>query len=95
MFGDVGKGKATIGIRPEYIALGEEGVPAKVLSSLPSGMETIVHLALKTGLSLTCVVFGQKDYAVGKELGISFPSSHCMLFGADGSLRGLGKLDCC
>lgn len=94
-FKNVEKGKAKIGIRPEYIALGEEGVPAKVLSSLPSGMETIVHLELHARLNLTCVVFGQKDYAVGEELRVSFPTSHCMLFDADGRMCGLGKLTFC
>ena len=83
---------AKIGIRPEYISLSEEGVPARVISSLPSGMETIVHLEVRKGLPLTSVIFGQNDFAVGSTLHVTFPTDRCMLFDDKGNLVGLGKL---
>ncbi|MCR4706341.1 MAG: ABC transporter ATP-binding protein [Clostridiales bacterium] len=50
-----------IGIRPEYIHIGEEGAEATVYSTLPSGMETTVRLHVGDTV-LTAVVFGDVDY---------------------------------
>ena len=51
-----------VGIRPEYIQIGEDGpLKGTVYSTLPSGMETTVRLDLG-GTSLTAVVFGDVDY---------------------------------
>lgn len=88
----VGTGKAKLGIRPECASLKEGGVPATVRSSLPSGMETILHLSVEDKLPLTSVIFGLADYQVGEKLSIDFPTERVMLFAGDGNLAGLGRL---
>ena len=60
-----------VGIRPEYIHIGEEnGVEAIVYSTLPSGMETTVKLLIGD-TSLTAVVFGDVDYPVDSKVHFS------------------------
>jgi multiple sugar transport system ATP-binding protein len=83
---------ATIGIRPELIAIGENGLEAKVLSSLPNGMETVIRLELQGGIILTSVLFGLADYKVGSILHLNLPTERCVLFGSDGNYLGEGKL---
>lgn len=84
--------KVRLGIRPECVSLSDEGLEGTVLSSLPSGMETIVHLQLAGGISLVSVLFGQADFAVGTKLHVAFPTERVMLFHPDGRLAGLGRL---
>lgn len=69
-----------LGIRPEDIVIDENGdFDAEVYSTLPSGMETIVKIKIKK-IILTCVVFGDVDFKIGKKIKISFPSSKYILF---------------
>ncbi|MBO2517036.1 MAG: ABC transporter ATP-binding protein [Clostridiales bacterium] len=57
-------GDVTVGIRPEYVKICDDGVcSATVYSTLPSGMETTVKLDAD-GMNLTAVVFGDVDYPV-------------------------------
>ncbi len=75
--------KVMLGVRPEYILIGEGGnIQAEVYSSLPSGMETMVILELK-GRRLNAVVFGSKDYQAGSKLMISFFGSKNLLFDSE------------
>jgi multiple sugar transport system ATP-binding protein len=82
----------TLGIRPEYIRLGEEGSgKAKIYATLPSGMETIVKIRFGD-IILTSVVFGAIDYKPDTEINIDFVGDNCILFDKDGRNLGLGKL---
>lgn len=68
-------------MRPENVLLSEaEGeFNAKVYSTLPSGMETVVRLEMK-GIMLTAVVFGGVDFAVNQPVKISFKGDQHHLF---------------
>lgn len=79
--------KLLLGIRPEDIAITEEGsLEAKIYSTLPSGMETIVKLDVD-GLLLTCVVFGGVDFEIGHVVRIGFNAKNYVLFDADSELN--------
>jgi multiple sugar transport system ATP-binding protein len=91
---DIKDGTAvTVGIRPEYIRLGEEGNrKAKIYAALPSGMETIVKVRFGD-LILTSVVFGAIDYKTDTEINIDFAGDNCILFDKEsGCNLGVGKL---
>ena len=70
-----------LGVRPENVLLSEaEGdFAAKVYSTLPSGMETVVRLEMN-GIMLTAVVFGGMDFAVNQPVKISFKGDQHHLF---------------
>ena len=70
-----------LGVRPENVLLSEaEGdFNAKVYSTLPSGMETVVRLEMK-GIMLTAVVFGGVDFAVNQPVKIGFKGDQHHLF---------------
>ena len=70
-----------LGVRPENVLLSEaEGdFAAKVYSTLPSGMETVVRLEMN-GIMLTAVVFGGVDFAVNQPVKISFKGDQHHLF---------------
>ena len=72
-----------LGVRPENVLLSEtEGdFTAKVYSTLPSGMETVVRLEMN-GIMLTAVVFGGVDFAVHQPVKISFKGDQHHLFAA-------------
>lgn len=75
--------KIILGIRPEYVNIEADSVlKARIYSTLPSGMETIVKIQLGE-LILTSVVFGGRDFNVGEETGVAFSGKRCMLFDAD------------
>jgi len=68
-----------LGIRPEFVKLGEEGVPCKVYSSLPAGMETTVKLEFGDNI-ITSVVFGIIDFEVNTEVKFSICGDTICLF---------------
>jgi len=78
-----------VGIRPEAVQLSEteaNSVPAKVYSTLPSGMETILKLHVTSGsgtTTLTSVVFGDIDFEVDTKVSISFNPKKMVLFDKD------------
>lgn len=75
--------KLLLGIRPEDISITDDGpIEAKIYSTLPSGMETIVKLDVD-GLLLTCVVFGGVDFEMGNTVRISFNAKSYVLFDAE------------
>ncbi|MDY0287983.1 MAG: ABC transporter ATP-binding protein [Sphaerochaeta sp.] len=83
--------KVILGMRPEHVALTEEPsmAEATVLTSLPSGMETIVQL--KMGESyIHSVVFGDLDFDLEKKVGLDFSSGKFNLFDQE-SLDNLGQ----
>ncbi len=84
----------TVGVRPEYVQIGEgaaasagagtaasaaTGAKARIYSTLPSGMETIVRLDLG-GAMLTSVVFGAIDFEVDQEVSFGFSGERCVIF---------------
>jgi multiple sugar transport system ATP-binding protein len=82
-----------VGIRPEYISIKQEGgTKAKVFSTLPSGMETVVKLQWET-LLLTSVLFGNIDFPVNSVVEFSVDSELCTLYDATSGMRiGQGKV---
>lgn len=73
--------KVSLGIRPENIILDAKGNhKAKIYSTLPSGMETVVKLNLD-GTILTAVVFGSIDFDVNEEISFSFKGEKQIIFG--------------
>lgn len=86
--------QVTLGIRPEHITIEEEEstIEAEIQSSLPSGMETIVALDLD-GIRLHSVIFGDLDFEVGKQVGLTFKGAGINLFdGGSGVIIAQGKL---
>jgi multiple sugar transport system ATP-binding protein len=83
-----------LGLRPEHVEITDSDVMAEgiILSSLPSGMETIVQLSLGESY-LHSVIFGDLDFDVQKKVGISFSKGKFNLFDKKTTLNlGQGKL---
>jgi len=75
--------KLHIGIRPENVVLAvPDGLPAQIVATLPSGMETVVRLDMG-GVPLTAVVFGTIDFAVGETVPVGFKTAGHILFAAE------------
>jgi len=83
----------TLGIRPEFIRIGENGsMKAVIYAALPSGMETIVKLKMGE-LILTAVVFGAIDFKPDTETTIDFTGDNCNLFDRESGVNlGLGRI---
>lgn len=83
----------TLGIRPEFIVVADDGeLEAEVLSSLPSGMETILKLRIGES-ELSSVLFGSLDFPVGSKLHVKLPSSSYILFDSNGDYVSEGSLE--
>ena len=81
-----------LGIRPEYVALVEEGQKALVDSTLPGGMETTVKLDFEE-FYLHGVVFGIIDYNYNEEVNVEFSTNNILLFDkTTGARVSSGKL---
>ncbi len=77
--------KLVVGIRPEYLRIGPEGrIKARVYSTLPSGMETVVRFSL-AGQLLTSVAFGAIDFQVDSDISFDVIEDRCVLFDAKSS----------
>jgi len=69
-----------VGARPENVRVnGDGGLPGKIYSTLPSGMETIVKVQHDSQL-LTSVVFGSVDYPIDGDVTVDFAGDKCILF---------------
>ena len=89
-----GEGRYVLGIRPESIkVLDSGGLEEKVISSLPTGMDTV--LALDTqGITLSAVVFGRIDYTMDSMVRFNFEGDYAVLFDRDTTERiALGRLE--
>ena len=82
-----------LGLRPEHIELTENGsVKGTILSTLPSGMETIVNFKINN-TSLASVAFGDVDFEINSTIGINFSSSKYLLFDEEsGRNIAMGKV---
>lgn len=77
-----------LGIRPEHVGIAEKDAvaEAQIVSSLPSGMETIIGLEME-GQRMNAVVFGDLDFEVGKKIGLSFETGVFNLFSKETGLN--------
>ena len=82
--------KVILGLRPEHVSITEDPsmIGATVLTSLPSGMETIVQLKMGDSY-IHSVVFGDLDFDLEKQVGLSFASGKFNLFDEE-STHNLG-----
>lgn len=81
-----------LGIRPEFIRIVDKGIPAKVYSSLPGGMETTVKVNINNTI-FTLVVFGIIDYKVDEIVNIDFIGENIVLFDKQSTDKiAIGKL---
>lgn len=82
-----------LGIRPELIKISDAGIDAKIESSFPYGMETVVSLKVKN-IALRAVAFGKVDFKPNQNVKISFPSTEYALFSKETEkLLSLGSLE--
>ena len=76
----VGDNEFVIGVRPEYIAIGEDcKTDAMIYAAMPTGMETTVKLKAGDFL-LTGVVFGGALFTIGNKIKFSFKGKDILLF---------------
>ena len=91
---DVPDDTVLLGIRPEFIKIGDpKGFEAEIYSALPTGMETTVKLTVGDYV-LTGVSFGGVDYQMGAKTSVGFEGKEILLFDrksgkliADGTLK--------
>ena len=82
-----------IGIRPEFVEISEhEKFEGEVYSSMPTGMETTVRVAIGNYL-LTGVMFGGVVYKLGDKVKVDFKGNNAILFDRkSGEVITLGSL---
>ena len=72
--------KVKLGIRPEMLHIVENGgVPAKIISSFPYGMETVVSIEIGS-TNMNLVVFGNVDFKPSEMIQIAFKGNQYVLF---------------
>ncbi|WP_313349133.1 sn-glycerol-3-phosphate ABC transporter ATP-binding protein UgpC [Paracoccus sp. (in: a-proteobacteria)] len=79
-------GKATLGLRPEYITVGEAGPQAKVTVIEPTGSETHIRLILGSQ-AITAVLRTRIDAKVGQDVALNFDIETAHLFDPKTELR--------
>ena len=82
-----------IGIRPEFIDITREGgIDGEIYSSMPTGMETTVRVAIGNYI-LTGVMFGGVVYKLGDKTRVDFKGNEAILFSrSNGNIIGIGSL---
>ena len=82
-----------IGIRPEFVEISDhEKFEGEVYSSMPTGMETTVRVAIGNYL-LTGVMFGGVVYKLGDKVKVGFKGNNAILFDRkSGEIVALGSL---
>ncbi|MBR0385429.1 MAG: ABC transporter ATP-binding protein, partial [Erysipelotrichaceae bacterium] len=83
-----------IGIRPEFVSITPDGkLDAEIYSSMPTGMETTVRVAIGNYI-LTGVMFGGVVYNLGEKKKIDFIGKDAILFSrSTGKIIGIGALN--
>lgn len=72
--------KVILGVRPEFISIEQDrGIPSKVYSSLPAGMETTIKVKVNETI-FTLVEFGIIDYDIDTDVNIVFKGENIILF---------------
>lgn len=72
-------GDYVLGVRPEFIRLGDSGIEGEIYGAMPTGMESTLKIRVGEFL-LTGVVFGDTLYTIGSQSRIHFTGSSIMLF---------------
>ena len=82
-----------IGIRPEFVEISKDSkFEGEVYSSMPTGMETTVRVAIGNYL-LTGVMFGGVVYKLGDKVNVGFKGNNAILFDRkSGNIIALGSL---
>ena len=85
--------KAVVGIRPEFIKLGEGQFSGVVYTTLPSGMETTVKIKCGDDM-VTAVVFGSVDYSHSLDMNFSVSGNGILLFSKEsGKMLSTGTIE--
>ncbi len=85
-------GNVVVGVRPEFVKLGEGKFPGVVYTTLPAGMETTVKLNVGDIL-VTSVVFGCVDYSHSSSMPFDIVGDGILLFDKNSGERvGIGRL---
>ncbi|PZF75382.1 ABC transporter ATP-binding protein [Aestuariivirga litoralis] len=74
----------TLGIRPEHLAPGQDGLKATVKLAEYLGSETMFYAALADGSEIAVKADGLAKAAIGSALSIGLNPAACHLFNADG-----------
>ena len=82
------RGPATLGIRPEHVEIGTEGLPARVELVEELGEAHLLHLVLQGGERLIAKLPGNAIAPQGETVAVRIDPARCHLFDADG--RALG-----
>lgn len=82
-----------VGIRPEFVEITDDGgLEGEIYSSMPTGMETTVRVAIGNYL-LTGVMFGGVVYKLGDNVKLDFKGNNAILFDRkSGKFISLGSL---
>jgi len=84
-------GARRIGIRPEHIRIGEDGIAATIRVKEQLGGEAFLYTRTETGLDMVVKTDGEDHYAPGDRLHLTLPANRVHQFGADGTtLAGTG-----
>ena len=88
------EGHYVLGIRPESVKIIDSGgLEGKVISSLPTGMDTVLALDTR-GITLSAVVFGRIDYTMDSMVRFNFEGDYAVLFDKETTRRiALGRLE--
>ena len=83
-----------IGIRPEFIEISEDGkFEGEIYSSMPTGMETTVRVAIGKYL-LTGVMFGGIVYELNEKVNVNFKGNSAILFDRKtGKIISIGAIE--
>jgi multiple sugar transport system ATP-binding protein len=81
---DAPPGAVILGIRPEHLALGADGLPARVELVEELGEAHHLHLVLETGERLIAKLPGNATARPGEPVGVLIDPAHCHLFDAAG-----------
>ena len=85
-------GDITIGFRPEYMKIEENGkIKASVYSTLPSGLETTIKLKVGEEI-VSSIVFGASDYVTDEVLNCNIAGDGVCIFDKDGQRVASGQL---
>lgn len=84
-----------IGIRPEFVEIKPNArIKGEIYSSMPTGMETTVRIAIDNKYLLTGVMFGGVVYKIGDKTDVEFKGNNVMLFSRkNGRLITLGHIE--
>jgi len=72
-----------IGVRPEDVRVGPDGLPVRISAVDYLGAETVVRM-IHGGQTLFAKIDGRQGYEPGKQIHISWPEKAVHRFGSDG-----------